>query len=438
MVASKENNRADAQTTSHVQYVAEIFYAVLQKSTPLDRELKNFFRRHPQCGSNDRKTISESCFSLFRWYGWLRTRLPGGLSTKPQESKKFCQGLAAALWLDGYNELPFFICLLEISGIDAQFINSSPSDIRQNIKGLGHFFKIRKLSLDHLVPEWFGDVIPKNMNLLQMIESLQKRVPVWIRVQNHSLDLVKNQLREKNISFFEHPHCSNALRIEAGKFKASAVLAYQSGGFEIQDLASQCVGLVCQAREMESWWDVCAGAGGKSLLLADQMQGKGEVVATDIRDAALKQLEKRAKRGQFKNIHVKSLGDACGSQDLFDGVLVDAPCSCTGVWRRNPDLRWTTKKEALLVYTQQQMDICQMAALKVKEDGVLVYATCSLCVDENERIVETFLEKNKDFQLESFVNPLNQEAANGMLRINFEDFNNDGMFVAKLKRNKRV
>ncbi len=206
------------------------------------------------------------------------------------------------------------------------------------------------------------------------------------------------------------------------------------GGFEFQDLASQCIGLVCQAKENEKWWDVCAGSGGKSLLLADEMQNKGKIMATDIRKKILEQFKKRIKRTQYTNIKIKDLGDVCFSQELFDGVLVDAPCSCTGIWRRNPDLRWTSNADICKKSTQNQLEILRMASMKVKEKGILIYATCSLSQQENEEIISNFLKQNKSFQLESFINPLTGEQTKGMLRINFQPFDNDGMFVARLVR----
>ena len=108
--------------------------------------------------------------------------------------------------------------------------------------------------------------------------------------------------------------------------------SFRAGNFEVQDLASQSLGFACQAKPGERWWDVCAGAGGKTMLLADHMQSKGLVVATDIREWKLQDLKKRAKRARFSNVTTKALkkGRASSKNHTFDGVLVDAPCSCTG------------------------------------------------------------------------------------------------------------
>ena len=118
---------------------------------------------------------------------------------------------------------------------------------------------------------------------------------------------------------------------------------------EIQDLASQAVGLACDPDPGERWWDACAGAGGKALHLSALMQGKGLVVATDINESKLKETVRRARRSPFRNVTTKVWDGkhVAGKPGSFDGVLVDAPCSALGTWRRNPDARWTLDREAI-------------------------------------------------------------------------------------------
>ena len=428
----KENIHLQSQTLSYTKAIAEIFYTVLYKRSPLDKELKQYFRIHNECGSQDRLYIRESCFSLFRWYGWLQKKLPLKLSQKPSVLKKFYCGLAVALWLDSHDNFPFFSQILKLAYIKSLYLKPSGESLREKEQGLGKYFKIKELDILQLVPEWFVGVLPKNIDIEIMIKVLQQRPPVWIRVQSKSQEFVKKQFIEKGIEFTEPLQELKAIQIQTEKFSVNHFSSYKSGGFELQDLASQCIGLVCRAKENEMWWDVCAGSGGKSLLLADEMQGKGKIIATDIREKILEQLKKRIKRTQYTNIKIKDLGDVCLSKELFDGVLVDAPCSCTGIWRRNPDLRWTASADICEKSTQNQLEILKMASMKVKEKGVLIYATCSLSRQENEEVVNDFLKQNKNFQLDNFINPLSGEQINGMLRINFQPFDNDGMFVSRL------
>lgn len=435
-VEDYDHTRYRSQAYHYLQAVAQVFYGVLEKRVPLDRELKQYFREHTQCGARDRHFISESCFSLFRWGGWLFNHMPKGLPAAPEKSKKFCCALAAALWLEHCEDVPFFDAIADLAQIDLTYMTPAPDSLQDKIKGLGRFFKIRKLNIQQLIPQWIEPSLPVDMDCEDFILSLQKRPPVWIRVQRKAQANVKKLFEKKGIYFEQHSQCLNAIKIQSQKFNAHEFIIDQCAVFEIQDLASQCIGLVCDAKADEIWWDVCAGAGGKTLQLADQMEGRGCVIATDIRENALVALKKRAWRAGVKNVQDAFLGDICARQELFDGVLVDAPCSCSGVWRRNPDLRWTTKSDVCIASAQTQIDICQMAAKKVKMGGVFIYATCSLCVEENEELVAEFLRQYQDFELQAFGNPLNNDMTSGMLRIPFFPFDNDGMFVARMVRVK--
>lgn len=412
-----DQERIKSQTASYLDAIAHIVYSVLEKKTPLDRELKHYFRGHPECGSRDRDAITESCFSLFRWYGWIKQVLPKSSPQQSTQLVKCAHALSAALWLDHHDNMLFFDSLLDMAQLEKDHITSAPNDLEERKKKLGHFFKLRKLRIEQLVPDWFDAGLLDNKIIL-----LQRRPPVWIRTQYQHHDRVCKQLDQQGIEYDKYLEHTNVIKIKTTKFKALSLPCYEEGCFEIQDLASQCIGQACGAQSNETWWDVCAGAGGKTLLLADVMHNQGRIVATDIRQDVLKKLQKRVERAQYDCVDVMDLADVTAGDDVFDGVLVDAPCSCTGVWRRNPDLRWTTSEDACACHAETQMNICTMAAQKVKPGGVLVYATCSMVQQENEDVVHAFLRENPDFVLDS------------MRRIEFDLGDNDAMFVARLKR----
>jgi 16S rRNA (cytosine967-C5)-methyltransferase len=168
------------------------------------------------------------------------------------------------------------------------------------------------------------------------------------------------------------------------------------------------------------------------------MQRRGSVIASDIREYKLDDLRKRARRAEFPNIICKEWdGKALRSkqQQKFDGVLVDAPCSCSGTWRRNPDARWTTTVADVNEIAALQLKILCNAAGGVKPGGTLIYATCSVMEIENRDVVEKFIQENKNFELEPFINPLNNGLTCGMLQVYPWDANCDAMFVARLRRN---
>lgn len=183
---------------------------------------------------------------------------------------------------------------------------------------------------------------------------------------------------------------------------------YQQGLVEIQDLASQQIAEAVAVKPGQKVWDSCAGAGGKSLAIAARMANKGVLVATDLYDYKLDELKRRAKRADMFNIRTFTWNGAeplrlpkeVAQQQGFDWVLVDAPCSSSGTWRRNPDARWrfdpTDTNE--LVAIQQQILI--QAAPAVRLGGHLVYATCSWQLAENEAQISWFLRQCPQFLLQ--------------------------------------
>ncbi len=163
------------------------------------------------------------------------------------------------------------------------------------------------------------------------------------------------ELRSAGVDACAAPVFNDAISLGSKSINLNEIRLYKEGFIEVQDLASQVIGQVCAPKAGENWWDACSGAGGKSLQLSSLMQQDnaakgvlGTITASDIRPAALNELEKRAKRAGF-NIKVAPWrSDALPvAREAFDGVLVDAPCSCTGTWRRNPDMRWLDDSQAI-------------------------------------------------------------------------------------------
>ena len=208
------------------------------------------------------------------------------------------------------------------------------------------------------------------------------------------------------------------------------------GELEIQDLASQAVALACDPDPGERWWDVCAGAGGKSIHLAALMGGKGLVVATDVVERKLKEAVRRARRSPFRNISTKPWDGkhVPGKTGSFDGVLVDAPCSAVGTWRRNPDARWSLHPEAVLKLAQLQGQILHHAAAGVRPGGTLAYSVCTVTPSETLGVVRAFLEAHPSFKLDPFPHPLEGSATDGSLLIWPQDADTDAMFIARMVR----
>lgn len=190
----------------------------------------------------------------------------------------------------------------------------------------------------------------------------------------------------------------------AGRAPVTGTAGFRDGLVEIQDEGSQLIALLTDAQPGMRVLDYCAGAGGKTLAIAATMRNQGQVVAADI---SMKRLDAAARRLRRAGIHnVERRAIAPGDKWLkrarasFDRVLVDAPCTGTGTWRRNPDARFRLAPDDLSAMLAMQRDILQAAARLVKPGGCLVYATCSLLVEENDAQVDALLAQAPEFSVQ--------------------------------------
>jgi 16S rRNA (cytosine967-C5)-methyltransferase len=225
----------------------------------------------------------------------------------------------------------------------------------------------------------------------------------------------------------------DALQIPRG-LNLRALSPQLTGLMEIQDLASQAVGIVCAPRAGERWWDACCGSGGKALHLADLMGETGRVLATDIRAGTLDEMTRRMRASRLRSIEIRKWDGTAAPDALFDGVLVDAPCSGLGTWHRNPDARWRTSPAEIDRLATLQLGLLRTCAQRVKPGGVLVYATCTLTAPENDGVIDEFLSDGGDFLPASFPSPLDGSTCEGRLWIYPWQAGCNGMFIARFMR----
>ncbi|TCR62186.1 RsmB/NOP family class I SAM-dependent RNA methyltransferase [Bosea sp. BK604] len=223
----------------------------------------------------------------------------------------------------------------------------------------------------------------------------------------------------------------------------SSLPMLKSGEVEIQDEGSQLVAMLVDARPGERVVDFCAGAGGKTLAIAAQMANKGHVIACDILEGRLKRSAERFRRAGLHNIETRLLASETDRwvkrhKGGFDRVLVDAPCSGTGTWRRNPDARWRAPEEqGLDGLLALQARILASAARLVKPGGRLVYATCSMLSEENEDQVAAFLAAHPAFRavpLREAAPRLTNSAHPDHLSLTPARHDTDGFFAAVMQR----
>jgi 16S rRNA (cytosine967-C5)-methyltransferase len=191
-----------------------------------------------------------------------------------------------------------------------------------------------------------------------------------------------------------------ALRVSRDAAIAGTPLIHD-GLLEVQDEASQLIAALVDARPGMQVLDLCAGAGGKTLALAAAMHNKGHLVAADVHAGRLQRAKMRLKRAGAQNAEclIPDTKWFKSKRGRFDRVLIDAPCTGTGAWARNPDQRWTLDPAALARLTAEQDALLDRAARLVAPGGRIIYATCSLLLDENEDRIAAFLERNSQAQL---------------------------------------
>jgi 16S rRNA (cytosine967-C5)-methyltransferase len=256
-------------------------------------------------------------------------------------------------------------------------------------------------------------------------------------------DEVQAALQKDRVQTDPTPYALSGLRARHKAFLAKTK-AFMKGWIDIQDEGSQLTAQICEARPGMQVMDYCAGAGGKTLALAEAMRNKGRIVAMDSDGRRLEKARPRFKRAGVSDIvEVRPLDDERSRKWLkrqkgtFDLVLADVPCSGTGTWRRNPDMRWRVFGPSLEELLAVQAEILDKVAKAVKPGGRLVYATCSLLPEENERQVEAFRQRYPEFVP---VVPTAEGPALGMtaerpyMRLTPYRHNTDGFFAAVLRK----
>jgi 16S rRNA (cytosine967-C5)-methyltransferase len=367
---------------------------------PADAVANAFFRDRRFIGSGDRRAVSERTWRVLRTRRRLTWWLEGArLPANPRLL------VAASLLTEGWS----------LSGVDQAFSGGQygpthlSAEERAALSGLEHH------TLDHPrmpgavraeVPDW---ILPRletrfGERLRPEMAALDQPAPLDLRVNllKGTREQASAALAAEGIEAVATPISPWGLRV-AGRRPVTTGPAFRSGLVEIQDEGSQVVAALADARPEMRVADWCAGAGGKTLALAMTMENRGHIAACDVSAPRLDGAVRRLRRAGIHNVerHLLEPGDKWAKRRAgsFDRVLVDAPCTGTGTWRRNPDGRLRLREADLLELVGKQHEILQRAARLVRGGGRLVYATCSFLPDENEDQVARFLDANRDFSV---------------------------------------
>jgi len=248
------------------------------------------------------------------------------------------------------------------------------------------------LSVQWEVPEWFPSHVPEAGKELP---ALLDNPPIILRAIGDRTQ-VQKILRSEDIETIPTKLSPYGLVLPEYK-NLTSTKAWKEGLIEVQDEGAQLVALDIGVKPNNTVFDFCAGAGGKSLIFAQMMNNKGLIWAYDITAKKLFELVKRATRAHIDIVEIKTQLPPPTKQ--FDYVVVDAPCSGCGTWRRSPHLRWQLTEKQLRHITESQTEILNHAESYVKENGRLAYITCSLTHDENEAQVELFLKNHPNYRV---------------------------------------
>jgi 16S rRNA (cytosine967-C5)-methyltransferase len=405
----------------------------------MDNTIRDFMAARRFIGSKDRTAIVERVYRIMRCHA----RLGWWIGQGGVEDIARARVLADLVLNEGVDPGPFFT---------GDRHDAAPLDAHE--REFVSFLKDKSISDSAMpdsvraeCPDWaegmtraiYGPAFEEKLAAMIPPATLDLRV----NTLKGSVEEAMESLAKNGVKTVRTPYSPVGLRA-LGKPFMSDSKAFRSGLVEIQDEGSQLIGLLCGAKPGMRVLDFCAGGGGKTLILAAMMENKGNIVAMDNDSRRLEKGRPRYRKAGAHNVETRSLAEEQNRKWLrrqkgaLDVVLVDAPCSSSGTWRRNPDLRWTWYGPELAEIMTMQSEILDRVADKVKPGGRLVYATCSLFVEENEAQVERFLARHPDYALLPLEKAWEAKSAppcaGPYLRLNPADHQTDGFFAAVLIR----
>lgn len=419
--------------------VIEILTEIAQSGRSADKALEAWVRQSRFAGSKDRASVSE------RLYLVLRNRT----------------ALAHAMASDAPRALVFGSLRL-FDDMDADAIGAlasgeghAPAPLNDYEQGALKDATLPAASEKPWVrlnyPEWLHGEFERAFgpDLERQMEAMTGRAPLDLRVNTlktnretalplleaEGLAPVPTRCSPWGLRFSRHP-------------RVASLESFKSGLIEVQDEGSQIACIVANASPGEQVVDLCAGGGGKTIALAAMMQNRGQIFAADINPSRLARIRPRAERAGLRNVQYRllSLFEPDGEDATFadlearcDLVFVDAPCSGSGAWRRQPDARWRLTPEELERFTSLQDEVLTRGARLVKPGGRLVYVTCSLLPSENEDRSAAFLKSHAGFRMEPWhtgwpADVPRPESRTIDLRLSPASSDTDGFYIARMRR----
>lgn len=286
--------------------------------------------------------------------------------------------------------------------------------------------RISEPELARAIPGWVKQQVNVSPEWLRVLQSAPK---LWLRARPGKGRELAGKLGECWVG--EDGVAGDAVCYE-GEEDLFRTAEFHAGEFELQDISSQAVGLVCNPQPGETWWDACAGEGGKMLHLCDLMRNKGLVWASDRAMWRLQKLKRRAARARAFNYRAALWegGAKLPTKTKFDGILVDAPCSGLGTWQRNPQARWTTTVHDVEELGEVQKQLLRNAVPALKPGGRLIYSVCTLTRAETVEVADAITKQCGELKPMMLKNPLKpEESATNLLWLWPQVVEGNGMFI---------
>jgi 16S rRNA (cytosine967-C5)-methyltransferase len=429
-----------------------------RRDRDLPARIRTLLAGEKSFGSRDRRLYRELIYTAVRYLPWI----------EPQLDSAPDLAVAALAWLaaDTPATASFRAAILRV-GPDLSAVGLAkedvpggpvwppcPTDVAAREAELRRRFGAAE-PMPSLLPDWFREHCPAAFTPTEL-NTLHTRAPLWLRLQIPGPAPVFTEFAERGRKLSPSPILPTALRLDS-EIDVTKTAAYLDGAIEIQDLGSQLLLQLAGVEPGGHWLDACAGAGGKTLQLAALLGPAGRIDAHDIRPAALAELADRARRAgiaaktatpgnlkfQISNLrsHTASIQVTPNPTGPYDAVLLDAPCSGSGTWRRAPHLKWTTTPGSIAADATRQLALLTQFSALVKPGGRLLYATCSLSQVENENVITAFLAAHADFTpaplpgaAPNFHVLRENLAAPSSLTLLPSQYDTDGFFIAAMRR----
>lgn len=402
------------QNGARYQAVLELITEIFKDEKPADALLNEYLRARKYIGSKDRRFISDLVWKI------IRNRLKLEFSAATKEPRKILLYLLRDKLDEVFDGSAYG--LSPLTEEEKKWLQSLRDEVYPDF-------------VEAECPQWLFEKI-KDMSLCK---ALNEPAGADFRVNGISREEGIRRLRAEGFDVVPTTYSPYGIR-SLSRISLGNCIAYQEGVLEVQDEASQIASILCDVALEHKIMDYCCGAGGKSLMLAHLLGGRGHILAHDI---SAKRLEAIKPRMQRLNLHNIELTDIIASSDCdFDRLIMDVPCSGTGTWRRAPDAKFRLKEETLKKLVRTQRELLEIGAQKVKVGGRLIYITCSLLPDEDEENIDSFLRQHSEFSLfdmkklwaKFFAQPY-PYFTEKYLKMSPLTTGTDGFFVAVLQKN---